>query len=272
VGITLTPNWGSRPPFVDVLIEDIPEGVATFSVRRTVEGRTMDVRGLVKQVAVGGASQRDYEAPFFLDLTYAAEWFAADGSSIGFSEPVTTKLYGLSPGTAWFADPLDPENAVLVSFVQGAGSAISRETEGNQFDVPGRSVGFTLPGTRGGVKAVVLDCYTERRVDGQALDALFGGYDSDALSIICIRSRPEMWMPPTFFAFVGSPTKKPVAWDGQSLLWSIAGNEVAPPAPAFIKPLLTYQDFTDFYATYQQFTDSYPDYLTASRDYSIKGA
>lgn len=74
------------------------------------------------------------------------------------------------------------------------------------------------------------------------------------------------------FAFVGSPSMRPVGESGQRLLWDLVGEETTPPAPAFVTPLLTYQHFTDFYSTYAEFTAAYPSYLEASRDYTVRGS
>ncbi|TFC30115.1 hypothetical protein E3O55_08510 [Cryobacterium sp. MDB1-18-2] len=268
--ITVSPSRSENPsPYVDVLVVP-PAGVDHFTVTRTAAHRKFKVRGLVNVIAAGGGSIRDHEAGFNVPSTYQAEYFTG-GLPTGFSAPAATTLYGLSPGWAWFSDPLDPTSAVKVEFLKGAAGELVRSTPGESLDVPRRSVGLTIPGTRGGLKQVVLDCYTSTRADGEKFDALFGDYDSDSLSIICIRALPETWLPPTLFAFVGSPAKRPLGVDGQRVYWAMQGDETTPPAPAFVTPLLTYQDFTDFYATYAQFTTAYPDYLTASRDYTIAG-
>jgi hypothetical protein len=268
--LTVTPSRVEDPaPFVDVLVES-PAG-ERFTVTRQAGGRTLKVRGLVNVLAAGGGSVRDYEAGFGVQSTYSVEYFTG-GLSVGFSAPTSTKLQGLEPGWAWFHDPLYPESAVKVRLLKGAAAELLRATPGEFADVPGRSVGFVIPGTRGGLTNVVLDCFTETAAEGERLDALFGGYDSDSLSIICVRATPETGLPPTLFAFVGSPTKRPLGVDGRSATWAISGTETSPPAPSFVMPLLTYDDFTAFYADYASFTAAYPNYLTASRDYSIKGA
>ncbi|MFC5930936.1 hypothetical protein D6T64_12140 [Cryobacterium melibiosiphilum] len=259
-----------RPsPYIDVLVTD-PLG-ERFTVTRMCGGRSFKVRGMVNVSSAGGGTIRDHEAGFDVPSTYRVEYFTS-GASVGFSETATGTLYGLEPGWAWFSDPLNPESAVKVRLLNGAASALSRSTPAELLEVPRRSVGFTLPGTRGGLKQVVLDCYTETREDGERFDALFGGYDSDALSIVCVRASPETWLPPTLFAFVGSPVAHPVGQRGDALTWSLSGDETSPPAPAFVTPLLEYDDFTAWFATYDEFEASYPDYLTAQSDYSVRGA
>lgn len=269
VTVTATPD-GAPMPFVDVLVEDIPVEADTFTTWRTVDGRKFAVRSLVKSLAVGGASARDFEAPFSAESSYRAEYFDASGVSIGFSDPATATLSGLKPNQAWFHNPLDPSSGVLVTILSGFAGQIVRGTDADVASIPGRSVGLTFPGTRGGVQGVVLDCYTSTRDDSKRFDALFGGYDSDALSIVCVRARPETWLTPTLFAYVGKPGLNPVGYDGEAVRWGLTGDETVPPTPAVITPLLTYADFTAFYSTYADFTSSYATYLEASRDYTVQ--
>lgn len=269
--VTAAPT-GTPSPFVDVLVDVIPDGVSRVTAWRVVGGRRFKARGLVDVLAAGGVTVRDYEAPFLVPSNYQVEYFDAAGSTTGYSDTATTTLTGLAPNEAIFHNPLDPASAVRVTLVQGAAASINRSTEGAVAQMPGRSVGLTFPGTRSGVQGVVLDCYTATREDGERFDALFGGYDSDALSIVCVRSRPETWLPPTLFAFVGKPGLQPIGNDGEAVRWALSGDETTPPTPAVITPLLTYEDFTAFYSSYEVFGSSYPDYLTASRDYSVKGS
>lgn len=270
MGVTVSPSRSENPsPYVDVLVEP-PAGVDRLTVTRTAGGRKFKVRGLVDVLAADGATIRDHEAGFNVPSVYQAEYFTG-GVSSGFSEPASTTLYGLQEGWAWFTDPLDPLSAVKVRLLDGAAAELLRATPGESVGVPRRSVGISLPGTRGGLQQVVLDCYTDTREDAEKLDALFGGYDSDALSILCIRALPETWLPPTLFAFVGSPAKRPIGTSGKILTWGITGDETTPPAPAFVMPLLTYDAFTARYAEYAEFTATYPSYVQASRDYGISG-
>lgn len=263
---------GTPSPFIDVLVDVIPDGVIRVTVWRVVGRRRFKVRGLVNVLATDGVSGRDYEAPFGVESVYQVEYFDAAGLILGYSDTATATLTGLAVNEAIFHDPLDPASAVRVTMMRGAAGSIVRGTDSDTAKVPGRSVGLVFPGTRSGVQGVVLDCYTATRADGVRFDALFGGYDSDALSIVCVRTRPEMWLPSTLFAFVGAPGLQPIGSDGERVKWVLTGDETVPPTPAVITPLLTYDDFEAFYMSYDGFTAAYPDYLTASRDYSVIGA
>lgn len=275
VTVQAFPGDGVEVPFVEVVASGFPEGTATVTVRRTAEGRSFVVRGLVRTNAAGAVSVRDYEAPLGRTSSYRSEFFDSSGLSLGFDSPKTVSLafvegpWGTS--AAWFHDPLDPATAVLVSLTGGAGHPIARFTPGDVVSGPRRSVGIAFPGTRGGVRGLTLDCVTESLEDGNRLDSLLGGYDSDALSIVCVRTHPRTRFPGTLFAFVSEPVKAARDYDSWALQWAMDGDEVAPPAPAVLVPLLTYQDFANYYSTYQAFADAYPSYITASRDYSVKG-
>lgn len=271
ISVTAFPA-GTPRPFVEVVVDSVPVGTVRLTVWRVVKGRRFKVRGMVNSLAAGGVTERDYECPFMVEASYQAEFFDALGLPLGYSETVTATLTGLGADEAWIHNPLDPSSAVKVRMLAGAAAEITRSTAATTALIPGRSVGLSFPGTRTGVTGVALDCYTATRDDGERFDALFGGYDSDALSIVCVCTRPEMWLPPTLFAFVSKPGMRPNRSGGEDLQWVFTGDETTPPTPAVITPLLTYDDFTAFYSTYVAFTAAYPDYLTASRDYSVIGA
>lgn len=266
--VTAAPS-GSPAPFVDVLVEDLPAGTERFTVWRVAAGRRFKVRSLVNVDAVDGGTARDFEAPFGVESGYQVELFDVNGNTSGYSDMAYATLTGLGENEAWLHDPLDPAGSLKVLVVAGTAKTLRRDASMDVLQVPSRSVGIGFPSTRGGVAAPLV-CATQTRADGESFDALFGGYDSDALSIVCVRSRKETWLPPTLFAF-GVPELAPFGFDGETVVWSVPLQEVAPPTPAVVTPLLTYDHFTAYYATYDDFTAAYPDYITASRDYSLAG-
>jgi len=270
--VTAVPD-GTPRPYVEVTVDSVPAPRVT--VWRVSGGRRFKVRGLVNVISTDGVTGRDYEAGFFVPVGYQMEYFDASGMSTGYSDTVSVAsvgLTGIQPWEAWFHNPLDPSGAVKVDLYGSAAQQLTRGTDATTAFVPGRSVGVTFPGTRRGLQQVVLDCRTHTVEDAQKLDTILGAYDSDALSIVCVCAHPQSWLPPTLFAFVGSSSLQPFGVEYGEVLWGLTGDETAPPTPAVITPLLTYDDFTAFYASYDAFTAAYPDYLTASRDYSVKGA
>jgi len=264
---------GAPAPHIDVLVDSIDVGVSFVTVWRTVNGRALKVRGLVNVASSSAVTARDFEAPFGVECSYRVEQFDSGGLFVSYSAATTATLPSPTVGTMWVHNPLDPSTSVAVMVLSGAASEITRPSSAEVFRIPGRSVGVAITGTRHGVEGVVLDCMTETSVDGAKFDALFGAYDDDTVPILCVRTRPEMLLPPTLFALVASPRAVPLdnRHGGTAISWLVNGDEVAPPAEAIIVALLDYADFTAFYATYAAFTAAYADYTDASRDYTIAG-
>ncbi len=266
--ITLTTDSASTP-FIDVLADGFPAEATTATLWRTAKGREFKVRGLVGVSTSGAVTVRDYEAPFGVVSSYRAQQFDAAGNFLSWSSPVSITLPLPPVNTAWVHNPLDPSTSVRVTMLDSAAQTLSRPNDLEVLVVPGRSVGLTLSSTRRGLVGVVLDCYTATAADADLFEALFGDYDDDTIPIICVRTRPEMRLPPTLFVAVGSPAQSPTKVGGA--LWGVSGDEVSPPISGFITALLDYADFTAFYADYAAFTAAYTDYTEATRDYSIAG-
>jgi len=264
---------GTPAPYVDILVDTIDVGVSFVTVWRTVNGRAMRVRGLVNVSSGSAVTARDFEAPFGVTVSYRVEQFDGAGIFVSYSAAATTTLANPDPSKAWWHNPLDPSTSVEVTMMSTAAPDVSRPNNVETFRIPGRSVGVAITGGRHGVEGVALDCSLESFADADRFDALFGGYDDDTSPVVCIRTRPEMRLPPTLFAVVGNARQIP--WNnkfgGEFTGFQITADEVAPPAEAIIVALLDYADFTAFYATYAAFTAAYLDYTAATKDYSIAG-
>lgn len=260
-------------PYMDVRVGSFDAGVAFATVYRTVKGRQFQVRGLYQAPVSGLVSTQDYEAPFGVAASYQVAQYDSSMNFISYSAIVSATLPRLSaPLYAWIHNPLDPSTAVRVWMMGQSAQQIARPSAIEQFQIPGRSVGVALHSTRGGVTGAVLDCYCETDADVDKFDALFGGYDSDQSPILCIRTDPDLRLPPTLFAVVGSALQNPFTDDSAGGgWWTLTGDETSPPVSAFVVSLLSYADFTAFYSTYAAFTSAYVDYATAQVDYSIEG-
>lgn len=264
---------GTPAPYVDVLVDTIDVGVSFVTVWRTVGTRAMRVRGLVNVSSGSAVTTRDFEAPFGVTISYRVEQFDGSGNFVSFSASATTTLANPLPSRAWVHNPLDPSTAVEVTMLSTAVPDLRRRSDVDLFRIPGRSVGVVIAGTRRGVENIILDCAVESFAEADRFDALFGDYDSDTIPILCVRTRPEMRLPPTLFAVVADPQQIPGnnRFGGEYTEWALNGDEVAPPTEAIIVALLDYADFTAFYATYAAFTAAYLDYTAATKDYSIAG-
>ncbi|WP_382307274.1 hypothetical protein [Herbiconiux sp. UC225_62] len=262
---------GAPAPYVDLLITGpAPVGAATVTVSRTSEGRTFKVRGMVDLDVNSELTRRDYEAPFDREMTYLAQYFDGGGNAVGYSEQASVRLPALTRGTAWWHNPLDPESAVRVMMGPNAASELTREIESELLRVRNRSVGVMIGGVRQGLTKIPLDCITLTPGESARFDALFGGYDRIVTGVVCIRPSGVIPLPGVLFANVSAPTQQPYNRKQRvdpSSDWPLVGDEVAPPAPAIVRALLTYQDFEDFYSSYAEFEAAYPSYQEASRDY-----
>lgn len=271
VTLTAYPE-GNPAPYVDVLITAIDAGIDRVTVWRTVAGRSFKVRSLVNVSAGGAVTARDFEAPF-VEASYRVEQFNASGDFVSFSAAATVTLDPPAENEAWFHDPLDPSTAVKVTMLDGAAGEIVRPASIERLRVQGRSASVAISSGRRGAEGINLDCTTSTFDEADRFDDLFGRYDESTTSIVCVRTRSEMRLPPTLFVVVASPRQIP--WDnwdgGESIDWRLQGDEVAPPAEAIITSDLGYDDFTAFYASYAAFTAAYASYTDATRDYTIAG-
>lgn len=270
--ITLTAeSSGSIAPYIDVLGESFPVDAVTTTAWRTADGRSFRVRGLVRVSTSGTVTIRDFEAPIGVESSYRFEHFDVNGDRISWSDSETAQLDAGEVGDAWFHNPFDPTTSVRVSMAFDAAQVLTRPTDLEKFKPKGRSLPVIVSRPRRGVESVALNCSTATADDEARLDALFGDYDDATVPVICVRAHPWMRLPPTLFATVDAPARRPydARVGGENVDWFMIADEAAPPVEAAITALLDYADFTAYYASYAAFTAAYVDYREAQRDYSI---
>lgn len=273
---TITLSAQTSPaPHVEVIAEDFG-GASTVTLWRTAGRRQFRVRGAVRVSAAGTVSVQDFEAPLGVESSYRAELFDGNGDRIEYSDVETVTLPAPAhPFLAWWHNPLEPENSVLVEMRGSATRTLQRPVDVEVLRVRGRSVGVAMfSNARSGMERIVLDCVTMTTSDRDRFDTLFGEYDDPTtIAIVCVRAHPAAELPPTLFAVVGAPSR--LIYDGANVgelaYWSATGSEVAPPPEALVMSLLGYDDFTAFYDDYAAFTAAYADYREAQVDYSIAG-
>lgn len=265
---------GSPAPYVDVLVSSFDVGVDTVTIWRTAGGRSFRVRGLVGVSTGGTVTIQDFEAPLGVESSYRAEQFNASGVFVSWSASAAVTLDEGDLEVAYFHNPFEPASVVEVVMSVDAAASITRPTSAEKFSIMGRSVPIIISSPRRGVENVTLNCTTVTLSAAESFDALFGGYDDDTVPIVCVRTHPNLFLPPTFFATIERPTKRAlnVRQGGEIIDWYMAGDEVAPPVESAITVLLDYADFTAFYTGgYNVFTAAYADYQEATRDYTIAG-
>lgn len=263
----------SPVPHIEITVDTVIPGTVTATLYRIVDGRAMRVRGLVNVYAAGGFGGIDMEAPFRTTITYRAEFFDSRGISLGFGESSETYLDFV--GTV-IHQPVDPTRSAMVDLEQNAAKTLTRPFEGSVVRPLGRPVPVYIGNGRSGLEDITLDCVTFTNADAASLRSVFGGYgDGDEqLPVICFRSSLPTGLPAVLFAVIPKPIEEPYGWsnDDETIVWHLAGQEVAPPVESVVRFGLTYSSFENAFASYSDFEAAYLTYLAAETDFDLAGA
>lgn len=267
-GPTLTPNMDGNP-WVEVFPESVPAGTATLRMYRYSENRTWLVRGGV-DVAPGVAMQ-DFEVPFRTPATYRAECFNSAGTSLGFTESSTIELD--IEGT-WVHQPLQPLLATRVNLRLDSNSGLIREVPGESAYPEGAVVGRWIGARRRGLRGVNIALRTTTLEAANTLQAMVGAYDeTEQLGVLCLRTSSAIRWPRTFFFAVPELVEQAITVhvSGERIHFDAVADEVEPPFPGLVMPLLTYDDLDAYYGTYSAQDAAYATYTDRDRDYSLAG-
>lgn len=267
--VTLTPDVTDLP-YMEVLVEDLSVNVATVTIHRLTAGRDFRVRGAVN-VAVSGAITRvDAECPFNVSTTYKAEMFDSGGESLGYTLATAETL---ATSETWIHNPLDLTGAVMVELLDGSGSTISRPIDAEVVHPFGRVVGVVISRGRKGLTDFPLLVSTSTTADADKFTVLLGDYETMSVPVLCIRSGTSLRIPKPFFMAVLDPKEIGVNIqnDGELIDWEMNGDEVAPPAPGIIAPLLTRANLNAYYGTRTAMNADNLTRLAVNRRYDIAG-
>ena len=264
----------SPVPRVDVAFPAVPAGTQRATVFCITSEQTRRVRGAINVYAAGGFAVIDTEPPFGSPappvLTYRAEFFNGSGASLGFSDAASTQV--LFSGTV-IHQPVAPERSALVVAEMGMAAELERPFEGNLIRPMGRSVPVYVGRGRSGLQAVNLTCITATAAEAQKFASVFGGYNDVQLPVICVRTSHAMGLPQPLFAVVRNPRR--VAADartgGETVVWQMEGDEVAPPVEAVALAILTYADIEAAFPTYAAMEAAYLTYFDMESDFNKAG-
>lgn len=277
---TITPRADLAPvPRVELVINaaDVPAGTDRITVWRISDGREFKVRDGIDRTMVSSVALVDVEPGRGTVSVYEAECW--DGAL-----PLGRVALG-STTVPWVGDrnsviiqqPLDAGLSVEVQKLDGTWPELTRETPGDLVFTEGASlpvyVGF---GPRRGLQGVELSVAVRTREDAERLHATLGGYGVSQLPIWLVRG-DGTFLPRIFFCRVKALKEVDIdvrlpADDGES--WSgfrATVDEVAPPAPAILNAILTYDDLDAGYASYTAMDAAYPSYDAKDRDYTLAG-
>lgn len=271
---TLTVSTDANPmPRVEVLFSSFAAGTVKVTVYRLAQGREFKVRSAVNAATAGALSRIDFEIPFGVPVTYRAEMFDASGVSLGFTDTATVTM---SIPDMWVHNPLNPAGGVKVMFRGSAARELSRPVEGDVFYPQGRRVGVVISGQRRGLQGVVLDIIVDSVADADKFAALVGDYSTTTIPVLCFRlgANDRVRLPRPLFAFVQDPREVDVTYalGGEKIAFEMVGDEVSPPAPALIVPLLTNADLNAYYATNAALKADNLTNLAVNRRYDLAGS
>lgn len=271
--VTLTATLTPDPcPRVEVLITDLPPTADTVTVYRLAAGREYQMRGGVAAEVVGALTRIDFEVPFGVPAQYRAEMFDSDGLSLGFTPTATIQV---DVAETWVHNPLDPQGATTVNFLNTAAKSLKRPFDGDRVRPLGRSVAVVVTGQRRGLEDVVLDVYVDGLDQADKLQAMFGSYGVRTVPVICFRigAADRIRLPRPLFAGILTLDEQGLNYsvDSDLIVFGMTGDEVTPPTPALVVPLLTRADLNAFYPTRAALNAAYLTRLEVNRAYDLAG-
>lgn len=240
---TVTPFADMDPsPRVDVFIDDADLDVNTveITVHQISVAGDIQVRNMVRQSALGGFADTDYEPPLGVPVTYRVAQYDAGGSELGFVLELTTQV-DIADGMAVLSDPLAPGLAVMVEANADFGSELRRTRPTRVYRAGYRSV--ALMGMQGLLEDVPLRCQTKTLEDADMLE------DVLAAGQFLVRLMPSGGrLPLILHVVVPSPVQLPVdvQYGGEWIRWDLTGQQVSRPEIDIIVPVINYQRFIDY--------------------------
>ena len=268
-GPTLTQNLDGNP-WVEVFFNpaDLDPACTSLRIYRFSEGRTWLVRGGV-DIAPGVAAI-DFEVPFGVPSSYRAEMFNSSGVSLGFTDISETTVN--VEGT-WVHQPLQPTLAIQMTNLSGSAETLTRPTPGEVVYVEGAPVGRHIGSRRHGLQSVPVVLLAETLTAANAFQAMLGTYEVQQIPVLCIRTSEDIRWPRTFFASTGELFERELTVHAGGELVQFEGDfdEVAPPFPGLVKPLLTYDDIDAAFATYDAADAAFATYTERDRAYEYAG-
>lgn len=270
---TLTAYTDAAPmPRVEVLFSSFAPTTASVTVYRLSGGREYKVRGAVMAATAGALTRVDYEVPFGVAATYKAEMFTSSGTSLGFTGTASVTV---DSSEMWVHNPLDPAGGVRLAFRDSAARDLVRPSEGSVFYPQGRRVGVVISGQRRGLSGTVLDVIADDLESADLFQGMLGDYATTTVPVLCFRigSLDRVRLPRPFFAAVTEAHEIDVTYalGGTQIAFHMAGDEVSPPAPGIVVPLLRRKDINAAYATNAAIAAGNLTRLAVNRQYSLAG-
>lgn len=261
-------------PRAEVVFSSLhPDTASLRAITRTGDGREWKVRGSVGIGVSDQVARIDYEVPFGIDVTYRAEMLNISGESLGFTDQSAPANVAVTD--TWVHNPLNPQIALRVKMLQATSHQWSRPVGGETVFPIGRRVGVVIGGTRQGLRGQHFELWVESQADADVFAAMVGTYSRTAVPVLCFRigSGVRMRIPKPLFGSVFDPREVDISLSsgGSDVGFSFDTDEVAPPAPALVIPLLTRADINAYYSTRAQVEADNASRFEVNRRYDLAG-
>lgn len=265
--LTPFPDFGPVPRVLVSVSAPAP-GTQTVTVLRTSEGREMPVRGGIKRYAVGGTAVMDYEAPPG-PSSYRAQQFDVNGADLGYLALGAVTM----PDFSCIHQPLSPALAIQSPRIMlDSANDLANPSPGETVWPEGATVGRIIGGQRRGLVGTRLHIRLSSQAEMGTFAAMFGGYTQDFPSVLCIRTPagtlPQL--PRVLFAGCLDPHRV-ISGANALLTYDMTVDEVAPPYPGLLIPLLRREDIDVAYPTRAERAAAYSTRLARDSDYTKAG-
>lgn len=207
--------------------------------------------------------------------TEQTRFLGATNASISVREVRTFVGTGVSSADSWMHNPLDPQGAVKAVFGDDTAWTITRPTPGVVSHPKGRREGVVLSEPRQGVTGLRVTVRTSSDADADKVQAMAG--DDGRPPIVCIRlggddKRTRVPQPLFLSALTVDELDMNHRWGGNELAHRFEGDEVAPPIPGLIVPLLRAKDINVSFATALAVNTGHLKAVDVNRRYDLAGA
>lgn len=271
---TLNVSVDANPcPRVEVVFTSLhPDTESLGAIYRTGDSREWKVRGSVGIAVSDQIARIDYEAPFGIPISYRAEMLNGAGDSLGFTD--SSSEVTVDVDETWVHNPLNPQVALRVVTLDGTSYDWSRPVDGVVLYPKARRVGVVIGGARQGLRGQQFDLLVDSDADADAFSSMLGTYSRTAVPVLCFRiaSTDRSRLPKPLFASVLNPREVDLTQQGGADIgFRFTSDEVAPPAPALVIPLLTRADIDAYYSTRAQVDADNATRFAVNRRYDLAG-
>ncbi|AXA95466.1 hypothetical protein [Microbacterium sp. PM5] len=253
---------------------DLPDGTDAVTLWWRSQGRTDRVRGAISRFFTGAGGFLDLETGFDVPTTYELECFA-DGVSVGRVSLGTVTLPWVGdPNGVVLQQPLDPSLNATVFNMAGSWPSMTFTADGDAVRTEGQIQPTLIgAGPRQSASDVALDFGVSSDADAARVLATLGTQTQPQVPVWLIRAH-QGFLPRRAFMLVSSLTQVDVNHraGGEWSRFQATGLEVAPPAPALVKPSLRYSDLAAVFGTYTAIGAALPRYSEWSTAWEYAGA